>query len=202
VTLPNWLYDLGPILSVVLIDLTLAGDNAIVVAAAAAGLPAASRKRVIFWGIVIATVVRILLATIAVRLLHILGLTLAGGLLLLWVAWGLYREIRHWGSADARSPGAAPAPKSFARSLSQVAAADIAMSLDNVLAIAGAARDNYFVLAAGLVFSVGLMGLAANFIAGLLERHRWIAWLGLLVVLGVALRLIYDGSLAVVRQAT
>jgi len=184
---------------VILIDLVLAGDNAIVVGALAAGLPADQRKRVILIGIVAALVLRIGFALAVTQLLQIIGLILAGGLLLLWVAWKMYRELRHAQESagsdevegDERS-GLRPA-KSFAAAAWAVALADVSMSLDNVLAVAGAARDHPWVLAMGLVLSVALMGLAANFIARYIDRYRWIAWIGLAVILYVAGKMIYEG---------
>ncbi len=178
--------------SVVVIDVALAGDNAIAVAMAAAALPARERRRVILAGTAAATLFRIALATVAMRLLAIIGLTLAGGILLLFVAWKLYRELRLERSREA-APHAARG-KSFGAALLQVLAADISMSLDNVLAVAGAARDHFAVLAAGLVLSVALMGAAAGFLARLMERYRWISWIGLAAVTLVALRLIWDGT--------
>jgi YjbE family integral membrane protein len=188
---------LGALASVIVIDVVLAGDNAVAVGMAAAGLPAALRARVILVGTVIATALRIALAVVATQLLAIVGLTLAGGLLLLFVAWKLYRELRREYDAAAASPHLRR-PKNFRQALFLVLAADVSMSLDNVLAIAGAARDNYYVLAIGLVLSVALMGVASNFIARSLDRHRWIGWIGLAVVTAVAFRLIYDGTLRIV----
>lgn len=184
---------------VLLIDLVLAGDNAIVVGALAAGLPADQRKKVILIGIVAALLLRIGFALVATQLLQVIGLVLAGGFLLLWVAWKMYRELSHKphspGSeeiqGDERS-GVRPA-RSFAAAAWAVALADVSMSLDNVLAVAGAAREHLWVLAAGLVLSVALMGLAANLIARYIDRYRWIAWLGLAVILWVAGKMIYDG---------
>jgi YjbE family integral membrane protein len=196
------MFDAGVIAAfteVLLIDLVLAGDNAIVVGALAAGLPADQRKKVILIGIGAALVLRIGFALVVTQLLQVIGLILAGGLLLLWVAWKMYREISHKthspGSdevhGDERS-GLRPA-KSFAAAAWAVALADVSMSLDNVLAVAGAARDHPYVLAAGLVLSVAMMGIAANFIAKYIDRYRWIAWIGLAVILWVAGKMIYDG---------
>jgi YjbE family integral membrane protein len=188
------------LVEVLLIDLVLAGDNAIVVGALAAGLPPAQRKRVILIGIGAALVLRILFALAVTQLLQLIGLVLAGGLLLLWVAWKMYRELRCGGlssggseevACDERS-GLRPA-RSFAAAAWAVALADVSMSLDNVLAVAGAAREHPWVLVAGLFLSVALMGIAANFIARYIERYRWIAWLGLGVILWVAVRMIYEG---------
>jgi YjbE family integral membrane protein len=184
---------------VIMIDLVLAGDNAIVVGALAAGLPAEQRRKVIMIGIVAALVLRILFALIVTQLLQVIGLIFAGGLLLLWVAWKMYRELRHQGESagsheiegDEQS-GLRPA-RSFAAAAWAVALADVSMSLDNVLAVAGAAREHPWVLIAGLILSVALMGLAANFIARYIERYRWIAWIGLAVIIWVAGNMIHDG---------
>ena len=182
------------------IDIVLAGDNAIVVGALAAGLPAEQRKRVILIGVAAALVLRIAFALVVSQLLQIVGLVLAGGILLLWVAWRMYREIRHQDesagsdeiSGDEHS-GLKPA-KSFASAAWGVALADVSMSLDNVLAVAGAAREHPYVLVFGLVLSVLLMGAAANLIARYIDRYRWIAWVGLLVILWVACKMIYEGA--------
>lgn len=184
---------------VLLIDLVLAGDNAVVVGALAAGLPEAQRKKVILLGIAAALVLRILFALLVTQLLQIIGLILAGGLLLLWVAWKMFRELRHEG----QSPGAGEIEgdersgirkaKSFAAAAWAVALADVSMSLDNVLAVAGAAREHPWVLVAGLIMSVALMGVAANYIAKYIDRYRWIAWVGLAVIVWVAGRMIYEG---------
>ncbi|MDB5696176.1 MAG: integral rane, YjbE family protein [Sphingomonas bacterium] len=185
---------------VLLIDIVLAGDNAIVIGALAAGLPADQRKKVILIGIIAALVLRIGFALIVTQLLQIVGLVFAGGLLLLWVAWKMYRELRPAGAGNAGSPevegdehsGVKPA-KSFASAAWAVAIADVSMSLDNVLAVAGAARDHPGILMIGLVFAVALMGIAANLIAKYIERYRWIAWIGLLVIVYVAGSMIYTG---------
>jgi YjbE family integral membrane protein len=185
---------------ILFIDIVLAGDNAIVVGALAAGLPPAQRKKVILIGVIAALVLRIIFALIVSQLLQIVGLVLAGGILLLWVAWRMYRELRHKdesGGSDEiagdEHSGLRPA-KSFASAAWGVALADVSMSLDNVLAVAGAAREHPYVLVFGLVLSVLLMGVAANFIARYIERYRWIAWGGLLVILWVALKMIYEGA--------
>jgi YjbE family integral membrane protein len=186
---------LAAFFEVVMIDLVLAGDNAIVVGALAAGLPAEQRKRVILIGIAAALGLRIVFALIVTQLLQVIGLILAGGLLLLWVAWKMDRELRssaNFASAEGGGHDLRPA-RSFAAAAWAVALADVSMSLDNVLAVAGAARDHPYVLIAGLVLSVLLMGLAANFIAKYIERYRWIAWIGLLVILWVAGKMIHDG---------
>ena len=186
-------------LQVLMIDLVLAGDNAIVVGALAAGLPPEQRKKVIFIGVIAALVLRILFALIVTQLMQIIGLILVGGLLLLWVSWRMWRDLRHAGESHG-SPeiygdehsGLKPA-KSFAGAAWAVAIADVSMSLDNVLAVAGAARDHPGILIVGLVFAVVLMGVAANLIARYIERYRWIGYLGLLVIVYVALKMIYDG---------
>lgn len=185
---------------VLMIDIMLAGDNAIVVGALAAGLPAEQRRRVILIGIIAALVLRIVFALMVSWLLGIVGLILAGGLLLLWVAWKMFREIREQGetstvAGEEEYPGHSgvhPA-RSFASAAWAVALADVSMSLDNVLAVAGAAREHPGILIIGLVLSVALMGLAANFIAKFIDRFRWIAWVGLAVIVWVAFRMIWEG---------
>lgn len=177
---------------VLLIDLVLAGDNAVVVGMAVAGLPEAQKSRAILVGIIVATVLRIAFALLALRLLAIVGLLFAGGLLLLWVAWRMYRDLRG-AHHKVASAGAVPV-KTMRQALVQIVLADVSMSLDNVLAVAGASREHPWVLAFGLVISVLIMGVAARLIANLLERHRWVAWIGLLVVVYVALRLVWDGA--------
>ena len=187
-------------LEILFIDIVLAGDNAIVVGALSAGLPAAQRRKVIMIGVLAALVLRVAFALLVTQLLQIVGLVLAGGILLLWVAWRMYREIRHKdesaGSEEVvgdEHSGLKPA-KSFASAAWGVALADVSMSLDNVLAVAGAAREHPWVLVFGLILSVLLMGVAANFIARYIDRYRWIAWGGLLVILWVALKMIYEGA--------
>jgi YjbE family integral membrane protein len=182
---------------VLLIDIVLAGDNAIVIGALAAGLPAEQRKKVILIGIIAALVLRIGFALIVTQLLQVVGLIFAGGLLLLWVAWRMYRELVLSRPDDPdvvgdESSGVRPA-KSFASAAWAVAIADVSMSLDNVLAVAGAAREHPGILIIGLIFAVALMGVAANIIAHYIERYRWIAWVGLAVILWVAGSMIYDG---------
>lgn len=180
---------------VVLIDVMLAADNAIVVGALAAGLPPAMRRNVILIGITAALVLRVAFALVVSQLLQIVGLVFAGGLLLLWVAFKMWRELR---AAATLEEGDDPvltdnAPRSFAGAAWAVALADISMSLDNVLAVAGAARDHPGILAIGLILSVALMGIAANLLARLIERYRWLAYVGLLVILFVAGRMIWEG---------
>jgi YjbE family integral membrane protein len=195
-------------LQVIMIDLVLAGDNAIVIGLAAAGLPADLRRRAILIGIMAATVMRIGFALITTQLLAVTGLLLAGGLLLLWVTWKMYQELRYSAAeeqaatealeesdlnADGTIAGGAPR-KSLRQAVTQIVIADVSMSLDNVLAVAGAARDHFEALVFGLALSVVMMGVAASLIARLLNKHRWIAWVGLLIILYVAIKMIYEGS--------
>ena len=198
---------LGALLSIVIIDVVLAGDNAIVVGMAASGLPVEQRRRVIMFGIAIATALRILFAYFAAQLLVIIGLTLAGGILLLWVAWKMYREIRATPANDQLlTVGEECRPpvrkKSAAQALGRIVLADVSMSLDNVLAVAGTARNHFWVLVFGLGLSVALTGIASNYIARLLERHFWISWVGLGIIAFVALRMIWDGSTEVIQQTS
>ncbi|MEK9212751.1 YjbE family putative metal transport protein [Sphingomonas sp. 2378] len=176
---------------VVMIDVLLAADNAIVVGALAAGLPPAMRRKVILVGVVAALVLRIGFALVVTQLLQIVGLVLAGGLLLVWVAWKMWRELR--GGAEEGDPLASQAPCRFWAAAWAVAVADVSMSLDNVLAVAGAARDHPGILAIGLILSIALMGLAANVLARVIERYRWLAYVGLLVILWVAGKMIWEG---------
>jgi YjbE family integral membrane protein len=189
---------LAALLKVVMIDLVLAGDNAIVIGLAASGLPAEKRGRAIMIGITAATVLRIGFAAFTIELLEIIGLLLAGGILLLWVCWKMWREleISRRASTDAAG-GPAAKPKTLLRAAWQIIVADVSMSLDNVLALAGSAREHPAALAFGLVLSIILMGGAATLIARLLERQRWIAYLGLAIILYVAGDMIYRGFLEV-----
>jgi YjbE family integral membrane protein len=191
---------IAALFEILMIDIVLAGDNAIVVGALAAGLPTDQRKKVIMIGVLAALVLRIAFALVVSQLLQIVGLVLAGGILLLWVAWRMYREIRHKdesaGSdevAGDEHSGLKPA-KTFASAAWGVALADVSMSLDNVLAVAGAAREHPYVLVFGLILSVLLMGAAANIIARYIDRYRWIGWVGLVVILWVASKMIFDGA--------
>jgi YjbE family integral membrane protein len=188
-------------IQVVLIDLVMSGDNAIIIGMAVARLPAEHRTRIIFWGVAGATVLRLAFAGIATELLQIVGLTLAGGLLLLWVAWRMYRELRSNGHSATDEGGGQAAPKTPRQAMIQIIVADISMSLDNVLAVAGAARDHKVVLWIGLGLSVVLMAVASNLIARILDRHRWVAWIGFLVVVYVAASMIWDGTHEVVGAA-
>jgi len=194
---------LSALLQVLIIDLVLAGDNAIVIGLAAAGLPSDQRTKVIVIGVLAATVLRIAFASITTQLLAIVGLLLAGGILLLWVSWKMWRELRAAGThhdeavaveaLDADGKPAAPR-KTMMQAAWQIVVADVSMSLDNVLAVAGAAREHPLVLIIGLALSIALMGLAASFIARLLQRHRWIAYVGLVIILYVALDMIWRGA--------
>ena len=202
---------ISALVQVLMIDLVLAGDNAVAVGVVAAGLPVADRKRAIFWGLVAAVVTRIGFALITTRLMGIIGLLLAGGILLLWVCWKMWKEMRAQAAADeARAeavldadpttePVGAPA-KTFRSALIQILIADVSMSLDNVLAVAGAAREHPGVLVFGLLVSIALMGIAATWIARLLHRYRWIGYVGLLIVLYVALHMMWEGHRDLVRD--
>jgi YjbE family integral membrane protein len=196
---PDALVALG---TVIMIDLVLAGDNAVVIGMAAAGLPAEQRNKVLLIGIVAATLLRIAFASVTTQLLAIVGLLFAGGVLLLWVSWKLWREIREQGRHDAAEgeralSGAetpeAP-PKTLRQAVVQIIVADVSMSLDNVLAVAGASRDHPYVLIFGLGVSVILMGAAAAVIAKALQKHRWIAYVGLALILYVAVKMMWDGG--------
>jgi YjbE family integral membrane protein len=177
--------------SVVLIDLALAGDNAIVVGVAVSNLPRELRRRALILGIAAATLLRIALSAVALRLLAVIGLTLAGGLLLLWVVWKLYRD---WRAGEAAHQPATPHAVTLSTAIFRLVVADVSMSLDNVLAVAGAARGHFAILVVGLLLSVALMGLASTILVRLMERQRWIVPLGLVVVAAVALRMICDGG--------
>jgi YjbE family integral membrane protein len=199
-------------LQVVLIDVALAGDNAVAVGLVAAGLPQPQRRRAIVLGLAGAVVMLIGFALVTTQLLKLVGLLLAGGLLLLWVCWKMWRELRQQGrEAEAQgeaalgdatgveigpAPMARPRPKSMGQALLQILLADLTMSLDNVLAVAGAAREHPFVLVGGLLLSITLMGVAASWIARLLHRFRWIGYLGLAIVVYVAAHMIWEGARA------
>jgi YjbE family integral membrane protein len=189
---------LAALLSVVLIDLTMAGDNVVIMGTIASGLPERERRRVILLGVGIALVFLIGFALAATWLLHLTGLLLAGGLLLLWVAYNMYRELRPARLVVADDPDTAEvegpkATKTFLQAAIQITLADLSMSLDNVLAVAATAREHPTVLFFGLALSVTLMGLAANLVARLVQRFHWIAWIGLAVILYVALNMVWDG---------
>ncbi|PLP58322.1 hypothetical protein CYK37_15560 [Mesorhizobium loti] len=197
---------------VIMIDLVLAGDNAVVIGLAAAGLPKDQRAKAILIGIIAATVLRIGFAAATTQLLQIVGLLFAGGLLLLWVCWKMWSELRNGhgqealaleGAGEGSYGVAVAAPKkTFAQAAWQIVIADVSMSLDNVLAVAGAAREHPGVLVFGLVLSIALMGIAASFIANLLQKYRWIAYVGLVVILYVAGDMIYRGTLELLPYVT
>jgi len=222
--------EITALLQVIMVDLVLAGDNAIVVGMVAAGLPREQRAKVILIGIVAATVLRVAFAVVTSQLLQIIGLTLAGGILLLWVCWKLWRELRQprreedavakveagvggiLPTADFNGAAAAehvqhsgrtatPADKTFRQAVFQIVLADVSMSLDNVLAVAGVARDHTWVLIVGLVLSVAFMGAAAALIAGMLKRFHWIAYVGLAIIFYVACHMIWNGTMHVISAA-
>jgi YjbE family integral membrane protein len=184
---------------VLMIDIVLAGDNAVVIGLAAARVPVLLRRKVILFGLAVAVLLRVAMAFIAVQLMQIIGLTLAGGILLLWVSWRFWRDIS---GTHAAHPLEVDANASLRRAVLQIVLADVSMSLDNVLAVAGAARDHLDVLVIGLLLSVALMGVAANLIARLLERYRWISYLGLAIVIYVAASMIWSGSHDVIEALT
>ena len=198
------------LLQVILIDIVLAGDNAVVIGMSAAHVQAADRRKVIFWGLGAAVVMRVMLAIFAVHLLRYVPLVIAGGFLLLWVCWRLWRDVRHQHKEqqatkllqgcpakrlDAGMPSALSHSKAVRRAIAQIAVADLSMSLDNVLAVAGADMHHIGVLVIGLTLSVALMGLAASMVAKLLNRYPWISYAGIFIVLFVALRMIWDGAI-------
>lgn len=200
---------ISALLQVILIDLVLAGDNAIVIGLAAAGLPAHQRNKAVLYGVLAATLLRIAFASVTVQLLQIVGLLLAGGILLLWVCWKMWRELRYSPAdemgaretladkdlnADGTIGVTAPPKKALRQAAIQIIIADVSMSLDNVLAVAGAARDYPLVLIFGLLLSIALMGVAATLLARLLSRYRWIAYAGFLIILFVAGEMIWRGS--------
>jgi len=200
----NWL----ALINIIMIDVVLAGDNAIIVGLAASQVAPHMRAKVIFWGIAGAVVLRIAFAAVTTQLLAIVGLTLAGGLLLLFVCWKMYRQITESNGhsleeidARATSEGSAVRQMSFAAAVTQIVIADVSMSLDNVLAVAGAAKGSPLVLVIGLAVAIVLMAVASHFIANLLVKYPWITWVGLLIILYVALDMIYAGGHEVTCQA-
>jgi YjbE family integral membrane protein len=203
-TLLEWFGQNGIALAnVIMIDLVLAGDNAIIVGLAASQVAPEMRARVIFWGIAGAVGLRIIFAALTTQLLQIPGLLLVGGLLLLWVCWKMYQQIRSHsaqthaqslGAAATESSGTAVKTMSFAAAIWQIIVADVSMSLDNVLAVAGAAKGSPAVLIIGLTVAIVMMAVASHYIAGLLVRYSWITWIGLAVILYVAFDMIYDGT--------
>jgi YjbE family integral membrane protein len=197
---------LNVLLQVVLIDLVLAGDNAIVIGLAAAGLPQTQRAKAILIGIVVATMLRMLFAGLATQILQIVGLLLAGGILLLWVCWKMWRELRASstepaGGKEAGASAGSKPRKTLVQASWQIIVADVSMSLDNVLAVAGAAREHPVVMIFGLGLSIAMMGVAASFIARLLQNQRWIAYVGLAVILYVAVEMIFRGTRDIMKVA-
>jgi YjbE family integral membrane protein len=200
----DWIVaDIAALLQVILIDLALAGDNAVAVGLAASALPSAQQKRAIFWGIVMALVLRIVFAGITIQLLAIKGLLLVGGLLLFWVAWRMWADLQHHRPISIGDPVAGEhaaeavvtggkKPKTFASALFTIILADVSMSLDNVLAVAAVSRHNEVIMAFGLVLSVVLMGVAATFIARVIEKHRWIAVLGIIIIIVAGARMVWE----------
>jgi YjbE family integral membrane protein len=183
------------LINVIIIDVVLAGDNAIIVGLAASRVAPEMRRSVIFWGMAGAVVLRVAFAAVTVQLLAIVGLTLAGGLLLLWVCWKMYRELARKPAAHGSGPGtAARTPMDFRAAVTQIVIADLSMSLDNVLAVAGAAKGSGWVLVIGLGVAIVLMAVAANYIANLLVRYPWITWIGLAIIVYVAFDMIFEGS--------
>ena len=191
---PDW-SQIATLFNVVLIDVTLAVDNAVVMGSVAAKLPSSLRKNAILIGVSAAAFFRILFACFALRLLSVFGLTLAGGLLLLWVAWKLWRDLRSSGGDVSTQEISGTATSR--RAIMQIVLADISMSLDNTLAVTGTARNHFWIMVLGLALSVFFMGLAANFLSNLIHRHRWISYLGLLIVFYVSLSMIWEGAHAV-----
>lgn len=200
----DWIVaDIAALFQVILIDLALAGDNAVAVGLAAAALPAAQQKRAIFWGIVMALVLRILFAGVTIQLLAIKGLLLVGGLLLFWVAWRMWSDLRHHRPVMVGDPMAGEhvaesvvtggkQPKTFSSALFTIILADVSMSLDNVLAVAAVSRHNEVIMAFGLILSVVLMGVAATFIARIIDKHRWIAVVGIVIIVFAGARMIWE----------
>jgi YjbE family integral membrane protein len=188
-----WQQNFIALLNIMMIDLVLAGDNAIIVGLAASRVAPEMRTKVIFWGITAAVFLRIFFAAITVQLLAVIGLTLAGGLLLLFVCWKMYRQITT-GNDHTQAAAAPEKPMGFWSAVGLITLADVSMSLDNVLAVAGAAKGSTLVLVIGLAVAIILMAVASRMIAGLLVKHPWITWIGLFIILWVALDMIYDGS--------
>ena len=191
--------ELTAFLQIIVIDIVMSGDNAIIIGMAAAGLPPELRKKAIFWGIIGATVLRIFFAVIVVQLLSIIGIKVIGGLLLLWVCWRMWQEIRAGATVEdiereAEENARKGPTKTLRTAMVNIIVADATMSLDNVLAVAGAARDHLEMLIFGLVLSIALMALMANYIAKLLEKHTWLGYLGLAIIAYVAIQMIWQGS--------
>lgn len=195
--------DAAALLQVVLIDLALAGDNAVAVGLAAAALPALQQRRAIFWGIVMALVLRIAFAAVTAQLLAVQGLLFVGGLLLFWVAWRMWSDLKAHDPIQVLNPVAGEhfaenvashgkAPKTFASALFTIIIADVSMSLDNVLAVAAVSKHNVYIMAFGLVLSVVLMGVAASLIARIINQHRWIAVVGIVIIVFAGARMVWE----------
>jgi YjbE family integral membrane protein len=204
--------DVAALFQVILIDLALAGDNAVAVGLAASALPAAQQKRAIMWGIIIALVLRILFAGVTIQLLNIPGLLLIGGLLLFWVAWRMWSDLQAHRPITVGEPEAVEhaiegvtaggkKPKTFTSALITIILADVSMSLDNVLAVAAVSRHNEVIMAFGLVLSVVLMGVAATFIARIIEKHRWIAVVGIIIILFAGARMVWEDAHCLTNEA-
>lgn len=193
--------ELTALIQVLIIDITLAGDNAVVIGLAVNGLPAHQRRSAIILGIAGATVLRILFGAVTLQLLQIVGLLFAGGVLLLWVCWKMYRDLMSGAHGEAAADAPPAEPKTLRQAMIQIIIADVSMSLDNVLAVAGAAREHPFILVFGLLLSIALMGVAATYIAKLLHRYRWIGYIGLIAVLYVALNMMWEGHRQIVVRA-
>ena len=194
-----WQKNYLPLINIIMIDIVLAGDNAIVVGVAASRVDPKIRAKVIFWGIMGAVILRIIFAALTTQLLQIVGLTLAGGILLLWVCWKMYREVVAGGGEDHAAAATDSGPSNvqyvgYGTAVFQIILADVSMSLDNVLAVAGAAKGSPLVLVIGLAIAIVLMAIASHMIARLLARYPWITWVGLLVILYVSLDMTYNGS--------
>lgn len=188
--------EIGAFLEVITINIVLSGDNAIVIALAVTGLPEAQRNRGIFWGIIGATGLRLIFTAAAVQLMAVIGLILIGGLMLFWVAWKMAQELRAKGGEDSDGHGA-DAPKSLRQAVTQIVIADVSMSLDNVLAVAGAARQYPYILAFGLILSIALTAVASNLIARLLDRYRVLGYVGVAIICFVAFEMVWDGGIQV-----
>jgi YjbE family integral membrane protein len=202
----DWIIaDIAALLQVVLIDLALAGDNAVAVGLAAAALPAGQQRRAIFWGILMALVLRLVFAGITIQLLAIQGLLLVGGLLLYWVAWRMWEDLKQHQPVMVGDPVAGEhaaeaiasggkAPKTFRSALFTIILADVSMSLDNVLAVAAVSKHNVYIMAFGLILSVVLMGVAATFIARIINKYRWIAVLGIVIIIFAGTRMVWEDA--------
>ncbi len=189
--------EIGAFFEVLMINIVLSGDNAIVIALAVAGLPEAQRNKGILWGIIGATGLRLIFTAVAVQLMAVIGLILAGGLMLFWVAWKMAQELRAQGHGEDSAENGDEAPKSLRQAIIQIVIADVSMSLDNVLAVAGAARQYPYILAFGLILSIALTAVASNLIARLLDRYRFLGYIGVAIICYVAFEMVWDGGIQV-----